>query len=103
MLALRYEKFAYDKIPLWVWFGLIVGMVATVMLTDLRIIPINWQHGGAYHVAKNLWRPGVGAIISVITCLCAVLWLTRNIDQELNLQVDTNSAGRSTCTLNDRN
>jgi hypothetical protein len=102
-LALRYEKFAYDKIPLWVWFGLAVGMAAAVWLTNFRAIPISWQHGGAYLVAKSLWQSGIGAILSVITCLCAVLWLRRNIDEELNLQVDTNSAGSSTCTLNERN
>jgi hypothetical protein len=95
-LALLYEKYAYDKIPLWVWIGLFVGVSASIMLTDFSVVPINWKHGGAYLVAKNLYQSGIGAIISVVTCLCAVFWVRKNIDEELNLQFDTDPAGRST-------
>ena len=85
MLALRYEEYAYDKIPLWVRIGLVVGVSASIMLTDFSVIPINWRHGGAYPVAKDLYQSGIGAVISVVTCLCAVFWVRKNIDKELNL------------------
>lgn len=95
-LALHYEKYAHDRIPRWVWIGLIVGVSASIWLTDFAGLPINWRYGGFYHVVGSLIGSGIGAMISVVTCLFAVFWLRRNIDEELNLQFDADPTGRST-------
>ena len=84
LLARRYETYAIDRIPCWIWFGLVLGVASSVMMMRTESVLMTWQNHGLLEVAKDLYLKGGGVVIYVATCLSAVFWHRRNIAIELN-------------------